>query len=529
MSHDTDRPGVSGDQPAWQRRLSLYADVLGIIGGVGFVFSILWWSLSQPQHPFVVLLFFISVGISIAFIFIFLLDRLLATHDHPLESIGEHLSTPAEARSPIKTLTTQENAASQERQFKSSSELQLAPNIVCLPEDRLDFVELDRHQVFRESEYYGSGALRAVAAAFTNAPKPPHKVGSASNVSAQIEVYEAEWPDRERYRVNYACWLNEESPYVSFKLGTVHHVVLGVFQHKKDGASGFEPEFTIYGNSPDRNAPLSKYPDRFSKYLKIKVRLIVGEHGEFSSEHDFELQHTPGQGFTFGYVSEEEKQQRRTYFNGEVSKLIAKGEAFVTIPLINPNWEELYDKIHKWKAEVSTLLHRHHGWPLSHCFSNTSEPKPYPHKIPDGYRSFFDALYTQIENLKEIAREQGVDAPVTDVPKQVEEVAAKRRVKILKDLSGFAEQANELLDCTKTMRVSLGERDLYVWDNEIFDYLSEHLDRADALMMNDASLEDYTPPEDVPQAFHDLFRKVHTRLARLTRLIEEIESCRHVV
>jgi hypothetical protein len=528
MSNDSG-PDAPQDKPNWKGRLGLYADTMGIIGGGGVMLNLLWWWLSRPQNAFFLALFFTSLGLSVAFAFTFLLDRLFVTHDAPFVSIGNHLSAPRGVQPSAGTSASQENDTSQDRSFKSPLEPQPAPNIVCLPEDRLFVVELDRHQAFRESEYHGPGALRPVAAAFTNAPRPPHKVGSVSNVTAQIEFYNPALPDREVYRVNHACWLNEESPYVSFALGTVHHVIIGVFQHKKDGTSGFEPDFTIYGNSPDRNAPLSKYHDRFSENFKIKVRLIVGEHGESSSEHDFELHHTPGQGFSCGYISEEEKQKRRAYFNGELIKLVARGEAFVTTPLINLGWDKLYEDIHKWTGEVSTLIHRHHGWPLSSRFSNVSELKPYPHKISDGYRSFFDELYTRVENLKEIAREHGAPIPASDISKQIQEVAAKRRIEILKDLAGFVEQANKLLDCTKTMRVSLGERDLYVWDVEIFDYLSEHLDRADALVMSDASLEDYTPREDTPLAFHDLFRRVHTRVVRLNRLIDEIQSGRRTV
>ena len=405
----------------------------------------------------------------------------------------------------------------------------LAPNIVCLGESRLDFVEFDRHQVFRESNYYGAGALRAVAVEFTNAPKPPERVTPISNVTAQIVFYDAEWPDREEYRVNHACWLNEESPYVSFNLDTIHYLIVGVCQHKRDGTDGFEPDFTIYGNSPDRNSPLLKYPDRFTARFKIKVKLIVGEHGNFSSEHHFELEHTPGQGCGITHITEEESQKRKVYINGELMKLIARGEQFVTTPLINPGWDKLYEDIHKWTGEVSALLQRNFGIPLSSRFTSVNEVKPYPHKISEGRRSFFDELYTRIENLKEIAREQGAPVPATDVSKQIQEVTNKRREEMLKDLARFAADATALLDYTKMIRLSTYIRDLHVWDSEIFDYLSANLDRADAALIIEEASVAYTLPADAPSGCHDFLRQVNSRLVRLNNLIDAIQSGRRAL
>ncbi len=143
---------------------------------------------------------------------------------------------------------------------QTTAEKRLEPNIICLAEDDL-FVTLDRHEIFRETEDYGPGALRAATVKFTNEPKLGRKVRSVNNVRAQIIYYDSDWPEREAYRIDYGCWLNEESPYVSFNLSdnAVQQLIVVAFQHKKDGGYGFERKVTIYGNSPDRNAPLIRY------------------------------------------------------------------------------------------------------------------------------------------------------------------------------------------------------------------------------------------------------------------------------
>lgn len=413
---------------------------------------------------------------------------------------------------------------------KEEDERRPAPNINCEGEDDL-FVELVKHEIFRETDYYGPGALRADVLKFANEPKPGHKVANVGNVRAQIKFYDFDWPERVDYRIDYACWLNEETPYVSFDLAdnAIHYLIIGVFQNRKDGSDGFEPEYTIYGNSPDRNAPLSRYVIRYPERYRVKVRLIVGEHGEFSTEYTCELNVDPGdESFSFQYVTEEEKQRRKESARLELIKLIKEGEAFVMVPLINVAWDNLYSSIHEWIAKVSKWLDLQFGRSVSSRFTSVGELTPYPHKIHEGYRRFFDELYTRIEHLKEIARDEGAELPDTDVSKRVQEVADKRRKKILEDLHGFVARATALLDY-KTHRPSTHERELHIWDNELFDYLSEYLNRADTTLLSDENLEQYTLPEGTPAWCQGFLNRVHTRIVRLNHLIEEISSGRRGV
>jgi class 3 adenylate cyclase len=161
---------------------------------------------------------------------------------------------------------------------QGEGEEKFAPNIVCEGAGDL-FVELVKHEIFRETDDCGPGALRADTLKFANEPKLGHKVAGVDKVRAQIRFYDFDWPERETYRVEYACWLDEETPYVSFDLSdnAIHHLMIGVFQNRKDGSDGFEPEYTIYGNSPDKNASLSRYVIRYPERYRVRVRLIAGE------------------------------------------------------------------------------------------------------------------------------------------------------------------------------------------------------------------------------------------------------------
>lgn len=405
-------------------------------------------------------------------------------------------------------------------------EKRLEPNVVCEGEGDL-FVELDGGGVFRKTEYYGPGALRADALKFANQPVPGRRVAGVDKVRAQIIFYDFDWPEREAHRVDYGCWLDEESPYVSFDLSdnAIHHLMIGVFQNKRDGGDGFEAQYTIYGGGPVRGVPLSQYVLRHPARYRVKVMLVAGEYGEFSSEHECELEIDPDAGsFSFAHITEAERRGRRESAQRELMKLVSEGEAFVTTPLVNPDWDKLYTEIHEWEAKAAGLTTRLFGRSVSYRLTSTAELKPYPHKIRDGRRRFFDELYTKLENLKEIAREQGAPMPAPDVSKQVREVAEKRRERILTDLAEFAARVAALIEHSEIRRLSQHERDLYVWDADIFDYLSEHLDRADALSICNGDLEEYTPPEDAHVSCHDFLRRAHSRLARLNRLIEEIRS-----
>lgn len=279
------------------------------------------------------------------------------------------------------------------------------PNIVCLGDDDL-FVSLDRHEVFRETDNHAPGTLRAATVKFANEPKPGKRVGSVSQVRAQIVFYRTDWPDREDYRVDYGCWLNEESPYVSFNLSdnAVHQLIVGVFQLKKDGGDGYEPELRIYGNSPDRNRELSRYVVHGSTGYRVRVRLIVGEHGEHSSEHDFELDVEPGSSYSFGYITEEEKRLRRESLAQELEKFVREGEKLLAGP-IDTNSEQFYLDAHAWMNPIYGWLRRIFGLPLAGRYHDFTNLRPFPHEIPGGRNTFLDELYTRYINLKEITED----------------------------------------------------------------------------------------------------------------------------
>lgn len=400
--------------------------------------------------------------------------------------------------------------------------LGIEPNIVCLG-DLDEFVKFE-DDFFQDIGQYDENSVRALGAILSNEPNPPQRIGSLTDVEAQVIYYDLDFPDRETHKVYHSYWLDERYPSVSFPRNAVRKLVFGVIDCDNH-------TFTIFHNnheSADKYLPASKSPYRNCRGFRIKVKLIAGEHGEWGHEFDFVLKDIRENGFEFEYLSDEIKEEQRKIFNRELEKLLREGEAFVTMPLINVGWENFYRDIHDWRARVWALL-APFGRPLSYRFTSHAELQPYPHKIADGYRSFFDELYTQIENLKEIAREHGVPVLASNVYKEIQEVTAKRREHILKDLGKFAERLSTLLEHTEIKRVSLHERDLYVWDSEIFDYLDHNLNRADTALISDEHLEAYTPPKDAHESCHSFLKRAHSRLVRLNRLIDEIKLDRRAV
>jgi hypothetical protein len=288
-------------------------------------------------------------------------------------------------------------------------EKNLEPNIVCEGDADL-FVTLGANKIFRRAEPK-TAPLRVAAVKFTNEPKPPHKVASVvNNVRARIRFYDWDWHEKEDHRVDYGCWLNEASPYVSFNLTdkVVHYLIVAVFGLIKEGDGGYKPELTIYGNSPDKNMSIPEYANRFSWDYRVKVSLIVGEHGEFSREYDFELRGDPKTSYSFEYITEEEKQNRRTSFAHELERsFIVKGERFFVKPDETTDWGKYYSDAHEWRNGVYKYIKAHHGTSIARRFLDVPELKPFPHEIPDGRDRFLDELYTQFVNLKEMAKEYG--------------------------------------------------------------------------------------------------------------------------
>lgn len=398
---------------------------------------------------------------------------------------------------------------------KAESKSLPEPNVVCLGEGDL-FVELDEDGIFRDAGY-GEGNLRAIAPKFVNEPKLPkrEKVGSAQKVRAQIIFYEPDWPDREYLRVDHACWLDERSPYVTLGLDGVGYVIAGIFETPRH-ASGYKT-FTIYGNHPVKNGaqPLLTMPPH-AKY-KIKVRLIVGEHGEFSSEHDFELD-AQGGVYSFEHVTETEKELRNESTKAELKKLVNEGDKLFNTPFINMDWDKLYSDVHTWNARVCKMVRRFYGLVASSRVDSSTITNQYPHKITDGYKRFFDEYYSRFIGLQEIAREQGVSFTTTSP----EEVAKERSKRIVADLSAFSEQGNGLLQSVlhgygPSMRMGVMK-----WEDRVYTYLENHLDKSVAIsFISDTDLETCVLPESTRTFQRDLLDRVHTRIVRLSRLVEK--------
>jgi hypothetical protein len=270
-----------------------------------------------------------------------------------------------------------------------------APNLICLGEDDLS-VFLDKHEVFRETDFENPKALRSASIKFTNEPRPGRKVASIDNVRAEVIYYERDWPLTEAYRVHYGCWMNEETPYVSFNLSdkAVQQLIVGAFEEKSKG--GFERRFTIYGNNPDRNVELTKQIYSECRGFRIKVRIIAGEHGEYTAEYDFELEIDPGSTYSFFYMSEDKKRQHRESTSHELQRRIRQGEAL----LKREHEGKYYSDVHEWRYGTEGRIRHLFGMSVSQRFykagSSLSQGK-------DGRLE--DELSAKLDELKELSAE----------------------------------------------------------------------------------------------------------------------------
>lgn len=280
-----------------------------------------------------------------------------------------------------------------------------APNIVCLGEGDL-FVELSRHEVFRQSANI-EHALRAITAEFRNEPKLSQKVGTAANVAAQISYFSLDWPDRLEHRTQFGCWLNEELPHVSFGLNTTHQLILGIFEPGLKG--GFKPNFRIYGSSLDKDVPLSRLDYSNYQGFGIKVQLVVGEHGEFSAEYDFELRimihDNSYTSYTFEYLTERKRQERRQRLARQFKQFITDGERFILEPKDVIDWNRFCSEANQWRYKVEETISKGLGRPFSIRFLDVNKLPPYPQVMQEGGKRFLDELRVQHDNLKEIAKE----------------------------------------------------------------------------------------------------------------------------
>src|SRR6266404_837985 len=268
------------------------------------------------------------------------------------------------------------------------------PNIVCLGDDDLQ-LELDRHEVFRESDD-SDHALRAVTVAFYNEPNAPRKVGSISNVKPQILYYHLDSPEQLDHRIHRPCRLNEEHSEVSFDLDQVHQLVIGCFEPKRD--AGFNPHFLTYENHSDRSAHLVKTSWGHWRGFGITVKLSIGEHGEFSQEHDFELRiDTNYHSFTFEHLTHERKRQRKEYFTSQLRQFVDEGNQLFSKPVTD--WTRFYQDAQEWRNKTSALIIEHYGFPLHERLYNVSELKANPHTGAQ------DDFHTQFLNLQVIANE----------------------------------------------------------------------------------------------------------------------------
>lgn len=280
------------------------------------------------------------------------------------------------------------------------------PNIVCAGIADLP-VELNKHEVFRQSENTRD-AFIALTARFHNKPTPSKKVGSVANVTAQILYYSLNWPERLDGEVQYGCWLNEESPHVTFDLNTTHHLLIGLLD--RSPAGGFKPDFRVYGNSLDKNASLSRLIFSNHPGFRIRINLTVGEHGELSTEHDLELRtqshDNKYNSYEFVHLTKGKKQERNEILATQLKQLIAEGEKFIIGPKEVTDWSQFCWEANTWRYKVEKVLSENLGMPHSIRFLDVNSPLRSQQLAREIGNQFLDEFRTRLENLKAISIER---------------------------------------------------------------------------------------------------------------------------
>jgi hypothetical protein len=130
--------------------------------------------------------------------------------------------------------------------------------------------------------------------------------------------------------------------------------------------------------------------------------LVLGEGGELSQEHDFDLKVQPG-AFTLEYLTEEIKEQRRRRFE----RLIEDGEQFLT-GLDRKDWDDLYRRHDEWTTKVSAFLSDTFGLRYSEQFDGHIQLETQPSfesELPER-RDFLRVLHTRVFVLKGIAEKE---------------------------------------------------------------------------------------------------------------------------
>lgn len=179
--------------------------------------------------------------------------------------------------------STNPQAATDEANLQTIATSKPEPNIVLRWDDNDNYIRIARdpnqRRTFRESS--GASRFNAVIVQFRNAPKPSHKLGRATNVTAEVLYYDTDHPEVIDLRTA-GCWLNEPSPTISFDIDSPQYLILGVF-YKFEGGCNFQ---VFDPSDPNEFCAMSGVGNMS---YKIVVRLSWGEHREFGIEESFEL------------------------------------------------------------------------------------------------------------------------------------------------------------------------------------------------------------------------------------------------
>jgi len=165
------------------------------------------------------------------------------------------------------------------------SEEETLPNVGSL---RPEITVLSYHQqsdVFRKTSLLGqeTDVVQAVLLPFSNDPQREKKTLAVQDLKARITYYKRD-EVHEFKRIDAGCWVGQRYPFITLEVGRIIYLIAAL---SVAGHGAFVESATPSLINIDDGVFIDQLPD--DRY-ELKVTLMAGEHGEYSTEFWFELE-----------------------------------------------------------------------------------------------------------------------------------------------------------------------------------------------------------------------------------------------
>jgi hypothetical protein len=128
---------------------------------------------------------------------------------------------------------------------------------------------------------------------FENTPKPPRKIDIPQNVYARIS-YEPmnREGDIAPTHLHYACWMDQDGPFVDFPLKTPRYLVIGAREYDPVDSEQEILPLSFFGYSFETDKPIVPVNAGSGAWAYLlKVDLTMGESVEWTEHFEFEFEY----------------------------------------------------------------------------------------------------------------------------------------------------------------------------------------------------------------------------------------------